>query len=258
VSTVCKGKFRGAAALLGLLSQVGAVDVPAQSLDAAAVAACDAAETGAVEDPADRLALGVCHLLGKGRYVDHRRALALFRSAAQEGSDDARFALAAAQLFRVRDPSRYEESVAALQSLAASGYGRAHFPLAVALKAGLGVPQNLSGAVTNLVAASEAGDDVAAYVLAVAYRYGLLQVNATPELAYGYVQRYLAIVAERFPGEEMSPDSFVDRVLALHHDRLLRDFMFTDDQLELFLGLAREVLSRGDLSRLRRGLTAPS
>jgi hypothetical protein len=215
--------------------------------------ACDALARDADTDVDARRALGVCYLLGRGRLVDHAKALALFESAAGDGSADARFALAAALLFKVEDRTRDPEAVATLQQLIADGDERAHFPLAVAYTAALGVDADPARATAHFAAAVDAGDDVAAWVLAVSHRYGLLGLEPSPAQAWRAVARYLSILDDRYPELTMTASTFRDAVLGLHHDRLLRRYVFSDRQLELFVRLADEVIAEEDLSRLRQG-----
>ncbi|MEO0972030.1 MAG: hypothetical protein AAFX85_02970 [Pseudomonadota bacterium] len=220
---------------------------------AEARARCDVAETAADSDPVARHTLGVCYLLGAGRLTDHRRALGLFASAAEEGVREAAFSHAAALLFKVGEASRFAEATRALSKLASEGYLPAHFPLGVAYVGALGVEEDAERGLREFaVAAGEGRDDVAAWLLAVVYRYGLLGQPANEDLAWQYVGVYLANLRRQYPSLEFSAERLREAARALHHDRLLRRHVFTDRQLELFLALAQEVIERPDLARLRR------
>jgi TPR repeat protein len=247
-------KLTVVAALLPFVAPSAHAAAAAVASEAAeARARCDGYEARRDDDPEARRALGVCYLLGQGRLTDHGTALALFDSAAEAGSTDARFALAAALLFRARVPSRFAEAHATLRAMADEGYEAAHFPLAVSYAAGLGTAEDLGAAVSHFDVAARYGDDVAAWLLAVAHRYGLLGLAVSPARAYDYVLQYQANLARQFPGLVMNEVHLRTAVLALHHDRLLRRYVFTDEQLELFPALAREVIGQRDLADLREG-----
>ncbi|MEO0425273.1 MAG: hypothetical protein AAF184_23255 [Pseudomonadota bacterium] len=253
IRTKAHGVARGARVACGALALLGAGLSNAQGLTAQAVERCDGAAARAQADPEARHSLGVCFLLGEGRLTDHARALELFESAAREGVREAAFSHAAALLFKVRDANRFAEAAGALSDLANEGYRPAHFPLAVAYVAALGVEEDPDRGVRELaLAAREAHDDVAAWVLAVVYRYGLLGQSADETLAWQYVSRYVANLRRQYPQLVFNSARLRESVLALHHDRLLRLYVFTDAQLELFLALAEEVSRRDDLATLRR------
>lgn len=237
----------------GALALLAAAVSSAQGLTQQAVERCDAAAADAQTDPLARHALGVCFLLGEGRLTDHARALELFDAAARDGVREAAFSHAAALLFKVRDVARFAGAAQALQALTNEGYRPAHFPLAVAYVAALGVEEDPNRGVRELaLAAREAHDEVAAWVLAVVYRYGLLGQSADETLAWQYVSRYVANLKRQYPQLVFNSARLRESVLALHHDRLLRLYVFTDAQLELFLALAEEVSRREDLATLRR------
>ena len=79
------------------------------------------------------------------------------------------------------------------------------------------------------------------------------RLDASADVGYQYAGRYLAILNQQYPGLVMSPAKLRDAVYALHHDRLLRRFVFSDAQLELFPLLAEELIGREDLAALRDG-----
>jgi hypothetical protein len=90
-------------------------------------------------------------------------------------------------------------------------------------------------------------------VLAVVYRYGLLGQAVDRERAYGHATTYLRLLDRNYPDIQMNAARLREAVLALHHDRLLRRYLFSDEQLELFLDLAYEIVTGPDLAPLRRG-----
>ncbi|MEM9383469.1 MAG: hypothetical protein AAGA68_00280 [Pseudomonadota bacterium] len=239
----------GCGPALALLAAVA----PAQGVGAQAVERCDRAAALAPDDPRARHTLGVCYLLGEGRLTDHARALELFESASREGVREAAFSHAAALLFKVRQAQRFPEAAQALTDLANEGYGPAHFPLALAHIAALGVDESPDRGVAELsLAAREAHDEVAAWVLAVVYRYGLLGQAMDETLAWQYISRYVANLKRQYPQLRFSAVRLREGARTLHHDRLLRLYVFTDAQLELFHALAEEVSERADLETLRR------
>ncbi len=241
------GLSRWCVALAGLLL---AAPVLAQD---DATRRCDTAAAQAATDPLARHRLGVCFLLGEGRLTDHAEALDLFASAARDGVIEAAFSRAAALLFKVRQEARYGEATKELRRLAGEGYLPAHFPLAVAYVAALGVEEDADRGVREFaVAAREGGDEVAAWVLAVVYRYGLLGQAVDETLAWQYVSLHVANLRRQFPDLVFNARRLQESAMTLHHDRLLRRYVFTDPQLELFLALALEVGEREDLASLRR------
>lgn len=209
---------------------------------AAARARCDEAAARAPVDPVARHRLGVCFLLGKGRLADHARALDLLRDAAEAGEVAAEFSLAAAILFKTELVDRFADAVARLEALAEAGFSPAHFPLAVARFAGMGGRRDMAAALHHFDRAAVAGDDeMAAWVLAVVYRYGLWDQPVDRARALSYARRYLALLGARFPDAPVDAAGLRLSVLGLHHDRLLRRFVFADTELERFLELADEV-----------------
>lgn len=245
-----RGRHRWPTAAVAVLALL--LVAPAQG-NADGEARCDEAAAVAATDPVARHRLGVCFLLGEGRLMDHRQALALFASAASDGVQAAAFSHAAALLYKVRDEARFSQAVAQLQRLASDGYRPAHFALAVAYVAALGVEEDPARGVEEFAtAAREAGDEVAAWVLAVVYRYGLLGQGQDETLAWQYVALYLDNLRRQFPQLVFNAQRLRESARTLHHDRLLRRHVFTDAQLELFHALAEEVAQRDDLAALRR------